>query len=411
MDNNSGTNKDLICINNRLIIHIIIFALLSASHIIIIFKVHWMKDLIKFSFIYTSFIGVVYISISIIPLILIKIKKLQPRVNFFKILSKILFFFSFFIGLFFTIIIIINKYLFDNFCIECPFNLSFSYFESHFEEKFEDKEEDELKGNCKERRCIFNNKIEKFSYPYHYLCNYNSEEEFQEKPGKDKEIKCISFYRNPSLVNEIIYKYFEKCYNFTNFYYCGRKQEPKEYVLEEEEKCPQKNYIYTMYFLCAYIFIFDLILNLILWYLQVNSYYLLSRINFEAVNTININNNINNNNQYASTNNNNNGQNNEQRNNEIIPNNEDNTNQRENTIENNNEHGTDLNPQTEINKSVSSLNLNINRYNKKLKNRIDIRNISINNENASNSFRPINIMITKSCLVQKKNYFYNKYNI
>ena len=49
--------------------------------------------------------------------------------------------------------------------------------------------------------------------------------------------------------------------------------------------------------MCIYIFISDVVINIIIWYLQINSYALLSRINLEEVKTINSNNNnINNNN-------------------------------------------------------------------------------------------------------------------
>lgn len=394
MDNSSDKNKenkDLICLSNRLIFHSVIFALIFISHIIIFFTIYWTVDLIKILFFSFSFIGVVYILISIIPLILIKIKKLQTRIKHFKIASKLLVFFSFLIGIFFFNIIVIDTILVRNFCLECPFNLPFSYFVSHFDENFENKEEYELKRNCEERRCIFNNYYENSEYPYAYLCNYNPKEEFEEEDGENKLINCIllePLYRNLYFIDEIIYNYLDKCYNLTNFYYCGRKLEPKNYEIEEDEKCPKKNYIYSMYFLCAYILIFDVIINLIIWYIQMNSYNLLSRINFEVDNTINIyNKSTNNNNQNESKNNNGNNNNNSA--------NKNNQNERPILINNNHNGNKDNQSDNKIipkkeNNNEQTDNTNINN--------------NENNNNSQNNNKKIDPMKTRGSTVLKPNH-------
>ena len=353
MDNNSDKNKEIICLSNRLIIHSVIFAVLLIIHIVIYLAINWMKNLIKVLFLSFSFIGVIYILISIIPFILIKTNQLQLRVKYFKIISKILFFLSLLIGLFFFIIIIINTYLVKDFCIECPFNLNFSNFVSNFDENFENKEEYTIKRNCRERRCLFNKYEKNSSYTYLYLCNYDPEEEFGVKDGERKQIKCQLFeplYRDVYFTDETkiktIFKYLDKCFNLTNFYYCARLQEPKEYKLEEDEKCPKKDYIYYMYFLIIYIFIFDVVINIIIWYLQVNSYNSFSRIKFQSINTINNNNNnTNNNNKNTNNANNNNTNNNNQIGTTNNENNE-NINSQNNNVVNNKE---DSNSQKKIN--------------------------------------------------------------
>jgi hypothetical protein len=296
-----------------------------------------MENLIKLLFLSFSFIGVVYILVSIIPFVFIKFKKLQSKIKYFKIISKILIFLSLLIGLLFFIIIIINTVLVKDFCIECPFNLSFFNFVSNFDENFENKEEYTLKRNCRERRCLFNKYDENSLYPYSYLCNYDPEEEFPVKDGERKPLNCKLFeplYRDLYFNDETIYKYLDKCFTLTTLYYCGRLEEPKKYELEEDEKCPKKNYIYLIYFLCIYIFIFDVVINIIIWYIQVNSYTLLSRINFEVINTINNNNqNTNNKNQIDNTNINNNENNNSLNNNQ-------NNNSQNNIEDNNNQNNT-----------------------------------------------------------------------
>ena len=374
MDNNSDKNKEIICLSNRLIIHSVIFAVLLIIHIVIYLAINWMKNLIKVLFLSFSFIGVIYILISIIPFILIKIRQIQSRIKYFKIISKVFFYFSLLIGLFFFIIIIINTVLVKEFCIECPFNLNFSNFVSNFDENFENKEEYTLKKNCRERRCLFNKYDEDSSYPYSYLCNYNAEEEFGVKDGELRQLNCKLFepwYRDAFFTDETIYKYLDKCFSLADFYYCGRLQEPKKYELEEDENCPKKNYMYSIYFLCIYIFISDVVINIIIWYLQINSYALLSRINLEEVKTINSNNNnINNNNQINSTNANKNENNNQNTNISIISN-ENNNKQNNTKNDNNNRNDNNQNNNGNINNNRNNNNLNNNKNNKSVRTRGD----------------------------------------
>ena len=376
MTNNLGENKDVICLSNRLIFHSIIFLLVLITHIIIFVKIYWMENLIKLLFLSFSFIEVVYILISIIPFILIKIRQIQSRIKYFKIISKVFFYFSLLIGLFFFIIIIINTVLVKEFCIECPFNLNFSNFVSNFDENFENKEEYTLKKNCRERRCLFNKYDEDSSYPYSYLCNYNAEEEFGVKDGELRQLNCKLFepwYRDAFFTDETIYKYLDKCFSLADFYYCGRLQEPKKYELEEDENCPKKNYMYSIYFLCIYIFISDVVINIIIWYLQINSYALLSRINLEEVKTLNSNNNnINNNNQTNSTNANKNENNNNNQNANIsIISNENNNKQNNTKNDNNNRNDNNQNNNGNINNNRNNNNLNNNRNNKSVRTRGD----------------------------------------
>ena len=359
---NLGEKKEVICLRYRLIFHCIIFALLLIIHIVIYLKIYWMKNIFKLLFLYFSFLGVVYVLVSIIPYILVKIKKLQSKVRHFKIISKIFLFLSLLIGLFFFIIIIINTNLVKDFCIECPFNISFFNFVSNFEKNFENKEEYELKRNCRDRRCLFNKYDENSKYPYSYLCNYDPEDEFSLKDGDKRQLNCKlfePFYKELYFTDETIYKYIDKCFNLADLYYCGRLQEPKKYELPKDEKCPKKYYMIIMYFLCIYIFIFDVVINIIIWYFQHNSYSLLSRIKFEV--TINMNNhdqNINNDIKTIHITNSNKNENNNNQNNNTN-NNENSSNQNDNITENNNKNNTN-NITKESNDKILRINTNGN---------------------------------------------------
>jgi len=378
MTNNSGEIKEITCLSYRLIFHSIIFVLVLITHVIVYLKIYWMKNLIKQLFFFVSFIGVVYILISIIPFILIKIKNLQSRVKHFKIISKIFLFLSLLIGLFFFIIIIINTVSVKDFCIECPFNISFFNFVSNYEKNFENKEEYELKRNCRERRCLFNKYDENSSYPYAYLCNYDPEEEFGVKDGERKQLNCKLFepsYKDLYFSDETIIKYLDKCFDLTTFYYCGRLEEPKKYELEEDEKCPKKNYIYSIYFLCAYIFIFDVVINIIIWYLQHNSYSLLSTFNFEPINPINSHNH----NKFDSTNVNIN-ENNNQNDNKDITNNEKNNNKQDDNNNNDNRNNNNQNNNENIINNRNNNNQN-NQNNNRVNNSTRTRENTVLEQN------------------------------
>ena len=219
-------------------------------------------------------------------------------------------------GLFFSVVIIINSLEVKKYCKECPFNLSFGNFKLNFNEYFaEDQDYYKLKKKCRERRCILNEYKEEELYPYSYLCNFDSEEEFGLKMGtpyirilpNQTELKVYRqadcsllepLYRNLYFRDDIIYNYLDVCYYLVDFYICDRFQEPKEYNIEENKKCPEKNYSFYMIFLCLYIIILDFSASIIPWCIEKKSYKELSSLDSEEnernqINNDNVNDNRN----------------------------------------------------------------------------------------------------------------------
>ena len=292
--------------------HMILFCCLFGIHIIIyLFTLYWI-EIIKKLFFYISLIQIIFILYPIIPLILIYKKCFKKKINYFKIISNIFLTLSILMGLFFSVVIIINSLEVKKYCKECPFNLSFGIFKLNFNEYFaEDQDYYKLKKKCRERRCILNEYKEEELYPYSYLCNFDSEEEFGQKMGtpyirilpNQTELKVYRqadcsllepLYRNLYFRDDIIYNYLDVCYYLVDFYICDRFQEPKEYNIEENKKCPEKNYSFYMIFLCFYIIIVDFSASIIPWCIEKKSYKELSSLDFEKNNEKkNINENVN----------------------------------------------------------------------------------------------------------------------
>ena len=289
----------------KYIFHFILSIIIIITHIILFLCIQWPNTYIRYIFRYSSILHIICFIICLIQCILINIKKLKSNLKIHIILAKILLIISIIFGLLFSILIIINTFFVKTFCLECPFNLSDSYFFSNFNEFFqENQEEFEIKNKCNKRRCILNKHNPDSKYQYEYLCNYNAEKEFGEKEfgepysralpnGTDiktyKQIECNllePIYRNVLFYNEIIYNYLDICYFLADFYYCNRFEEPKEYKIENEE-CPNDNYIFLMGLSCVDIIIFDLFLSFIPWYIENKSYKLLLEEKIDKINNDN----------------------------------------------------------------------------------------------------------------------------
>ena len=270
----------------KYIYHIIIFSIIFVTHIIIFLYIKWIQSKIKFLFFSFSFIQIIYILIPIIAL-LSQANRSKLKISLFKKIGITFLILSLLIGLLFSIIIIINTVQLNKFFLECPFNLSYSYFESSFDNYFNEKNKDKLKDKCGERRCILNEDNENNIFQYEYLCNYNPEKELNKekyysrtllngtKIYSEKQIACSLLephYENVLFKEEIIYSFLDKCYFLADFYYCYRLKKPKKYNLKEDEKCIGNDYVFLMGFLSAYIVIFDFILSFIPWNVEIKSY-------------------------------------------------------------------------------------------------------------------------------------------
>ena len=281
-------DKQLNQLNYKYLFHFILSIIIIIIHIILYLYIQWPNKNIRYIFIYFSIFHIIYIAMCSIQCILINIKKFK-YLKIHIVIGKIFLILSIIFGFFFSILIIINTIFVKTFCLECPFNLSNSYFFLKFHEIFQENQEKyEIKDNCNKRRCILNRYNPDFKYQYDYLCNYNPEKEFGEKFSEPysrtllngteiktyKQVECVilePIYRNVRFDEEIIYNYLDICYFLTDFYYCNRFDEPKKYEIKDEE-CPNDNYFFLMGLICVSIIIFDLFLSFIPWYIENKSY-------------------------------------------------------------------------------------------------------------------------------------------
>ena len=276
------------------IFHIITFIVIFCSHILIYCLLYWIKTIMGLLFLCFSFIQIIYIIIPTILLIILSIKKeiINKYSKTFIIINKIFIFISIIIGIVFSILVIIHTVIGKVFRNECPFNVE-DKFISSFNETFNDGNNvDEIKDKCQERICLLYDYNEYDKYPYKYLCNYNPEKDFEEKLGNPysrtlsngtelktyNQIECNllgPLYSNSFDYDNIIYQYLSICYYLTDFYYCGRFEEPKKYDISNLDECPGDNYIFILGILCVYIIIVDIFISFIPWVIENKSYNIL----------------------------------------------------------------------------------------------------------------------------------------
>lgn len=114
----------------------------------------------------------------------------------FKILSFVLIIVSLIFGIVISIFFWLNLKLTTSFARECPYNLNdLKLF----------KEEADSSERCGKRRCVLES-IDNSGkgYPYNYICNYNSESEFELDPNQ--QYKIIDEHGNAQYL-----KYYVSC--------------------------------------------------------------------------------------------------------------------------------------------------------------------------------------------------------
>lgn len=291
--------------------HFVFYIILLIEHILMFLKLFWNNNTHLKIFILCSVVDFIFLFYPIIPLILmyrIILKKNLTRI--FKTISLILIILSLFFGLLINIFFWINLNSTKNFFRECPFNLDDI-------NKFVNNEDSS--DSCGKRRCLLesiNNEYE--GYPYNYICNYNSQEEFEIDPytqypvtSNDGSIHYLKYFiqcQQKNSINELfinknnindkngIYIYLQKCWNnidINGFYLCQRYELPNKFDVDENYNCPPNRYIVYLYLGGIFLIILDIIIAFILWSLDYKSY---SRIilfeNNEDENAeINVNNN------------------------------------------------------------------------------------------------------------------------
>ena len=257
------------------IIHFILYGIIIFLNCILLFEVFWLHSLYYYIYLSISIFGVVYFLSPIIPFVYILLKKLtKKRINKCKIVATIFCVLVIITGLGCTIILMMNAIESTDFCRECPFNMDNSCINNMYDNYVNNNNnQKELKEQCTNRRCIFNNIMDN-EYKYEYICNYDPTEEFDTIRNKTNTNETISQIICEKIENannnkylfekEEIPKYLKLCNSYEDFYICQRIYEPKEYNLKIN-KCPTKDYLRNLVFFCLISVIFNLILGFLPW--------------------------------------------------------------------------------------------------------------------------------------------------
>ena len=161
--------------------HFIFYLLLGVEHLLIILKLFWNTKFHLKLFISCSIIDLIFLIYPIIPLILmyrIILKKKLAKI--FKLASLIIIILSLVIGIIINISFWINLKATTSFSKECPYNLNDTNVFLG---------EEDYSERCLKRRCILESINNSEGYPYNYICNYNSQNEFEIDPNIQYPIK------------------------------------------------------------------------------------------------------------------------------------------------------------------------------------------------------------------------------
>ena len=286
---NTNIQKNIKSLKKNYIFHIILYAFIIIFNFILSVKVFWLKDYLYYTFFIGNFFNILYLIIPIIPLIFILLKKLRKKkIKFFRILTIVFCVIAIIFGLFFSVILMMNVIESPEFSRECPFNLDISYLSTEFSQYYDkiiDINDNSLKNKCLNRRCSLDSINKNNDFTYEFICNYNPTDEFEELSGRfekeinenrissDYEIICNKIDSdNFNFENEIIYKYYDICNDFSEFYVCERFDEPKKYSVKENFVCPNENYITKLVMFCVLDVLVNLIISFFPWKIEYSHY-------------------------------------------------------------------------------------------------------------------------------------------
>ena len=269
--------------------HFIFYLLLGVEHLLIILKLFWNSKFHLKLFISCSIIDLIFLIYPIIPLILmyrIILKKKLTKI--FKLSSLIIILLSLVIGIIINISFWINLKATTSFSKECPYNLNDTNVFLG---------EEDYSERCLKRRCILESINNLEGYPYNYICNYNSQNEFEIDPNTQYPIKSndgstsyLKYYiqcQEKTTINELftdknninneneIYIYLQKCWNnndINGFYLCQRYELPNTFIVNMNYKCPKDNYNVILYLCGIFLIVLDIIFAFIPWSLDYKSY-------------------------------------------------------------------------------------------------------------------------------------------
>ena len=259
----TGEYKEL---KNCLLHHIWLFILITVLNFILFKNIYFLYIIYKVSYLICSIIFIILIIIPIYSLfLLLKQNKLfLHQAKLWKKLTIIIIFFIILFGGVMNIIIFLNMNSLFTFYKECPYNFSYQDIADIFgidynEEKYINKTYT-YSQKCEDNRCLLiHENLEKVK-PFGYLCNFDSEydfESFKDKisekffsvKGNNNEIKCkifnVSDFNNDYIFQQksdedfyIIKSYYDICSYENVFYKCTRHEKPKEFKIDYDFKCP-----------------------------------------------------------------------------------------------------------------------------------------------------------------------------
>lgn len=275
----SSNIKDLkICY----IVHFVLYGIIILFNALLIIEIIWLQSLYYYIYISLNIFGIIYLLSPIIPFIYIILKKItQKRAKKCKIITVIFCVLVIITGLSFSIILMINALESVEYCQECPFNLDNSYIYNIYDNYVNHMlSEKELKLQCTNRRCMFNNIILDNQYKYEYICNYEPTVEFDTLKNNSgvnqiNQIICEKIEKkninNYFFEKEDIIKFLKMCNSYNDFYMCQRINEPKPFYVKDN-KCPEKNYLTYLTLFCLVSVLLNLILGFIPWKIEFNKF-------------------------------------------------------------------------------------------------------------------------------------------
>lgn len=296
--------EEMKIMNISYIFHFLLYIFMSIMHLLTYLKIFWTNVISKYIFISTSFIDFILLIYPAIPLVLTyRILSNKNLTNLFKNLSLTFLFISFVLGIANSVSLWINVNKSSILYRECPYNYNQNNLQNFLNKINDENENSNLNEICNKRRCIFTEENLNELYPYSYVCNYDSSDDFSIEIGKtysriapnnevystSKIIYCENLSNENifnSNTNNDINNFINTCSNYIMLYKCYRFNTPENFKIAEEYECPDKKYVTYSYLFGIFTIILDIILSFIPWSFVFNSYKSILKINEDNMNNI-----------------------------------------------------------------------------------------------------------------------------
>ena len=296
--------EEMKIMNISYIFHFLLYIFMSIMHLLTYLKIFWTNVISKYIFISTSFIDFILLIYPAIPLVLTyRILSNKNLTNLFKNLSLTFLFISFVLGIANSVSLWINVNKSSILYRECPYNYNQNNLQNFLNKINDENGNSNLNEICNKRRCIFTEENLNELYPYSYVCNYDSSDDFSIEIGKtysriapnnevystSKIIYCENLSNENifnSNTNNDINNFINTCSNYIMLYKCYRFNTPENFKIAEEYECPDKKYVTYSYLFGIFTIILDIILSFIPWSFVFNSYKSILKINEDNMNNI-----------------------------------------------------------------------------------------------------------------------------